>query len=411
MLASLLLPLLVLLREAQTTAANDGNTIIAKENQKTLFSKPISLKPGHVFRDHIDIEFPPGIIGITAFGADLVHHGGERDGQPVPLSHTYLHHWTVQQRHKHNSGFCWEVTPAPLTLEYLLGVGSESRRTTADFPPPYALVVDDRDTWWVDLHAIDLRNTVDSLACRECLCTEFPPRSDLPEDYIGGLDCCVGDSTPCRVTNETGAVMDYKLRYNVTWVEGKELEERTPVEMFVMDVTGVFDRKNESHCFIEYDVPHPPSAYRHDGSNPLPPVSFGEILGVNNSSNSSIEYDDDYFTLKSTFSFDHSGRVVLAIPHLHSGANFAEVRRKATGELVCRGDALYGQGSTPGDEKGFVVEITTCREGWSVTRDEEFSFSVQYNTTGGLDEGYSPVAHTGVMGYMWMALTFDDVKR
>jgi len=78
----------------------------------------------------------------------------------------------VQQRINHNSGFCdYEAKrTGNLKLSYLFGVGSESRGTPIAFESPYGLIVNDSDKWAVDLHAIDLRDTIDPLGCRECLC-------------------------------------------------------------------------------------------------------------------------------------------------------------------------------------------------------------------------------------------------
>eukprot|EP00954_Amorphochlora_amoebiformis_P022491 1353696-Amorphochlora_amoeboformis.AAC.1 len=86
-------------------------------------------------------------------------------------------------------GFCDYRVHPDMTLSYMFGVGSESRKTAISLPFPYFIEADDaNNVWFVDLHAIDLRNTRDPLACRECLCSELGQKGT--ESYIGGLDCC-----------------------------------------------------------------------------------------------------------------------------------------------------------------------------------------------------------------------------
>eukprot|EP00466_Bigelowiella_natans_P005813 jgi/Bigna1/89912/estExt_fgenesh1_pg.C_580015 len=352
-----------------------------KEFNQIFFSPSIQLLPGQILKHPIDIDFPPGEIAITGFTADLVFDDDSEIGNPVPLTQTYLHHWTVQQRINHNSGFCdYEAKrTGNLKLSYLFGVGSESRGTPIAFESPYGLVVNDSDKWAVDLHAIDLRDTIDPLGCRECLCQEtgVKPRR---KGYIGGLACCE-DMTRCR-THSTSYTKDdivsYRLRYNVTWRE--DIENITPLYIFVMDVTGELSHTEERACMIEYDIPR----FNNTGS--------------------------EIYRRNSTFFFPQDGRIIHAVAHLHSGAMFAEASRASSGEVVCRGDAIYGTGTTVGNEEGYVVAISQCPEGWQVRKGEAFNLDVFYNTTGGLTTR-SDVSHVGVMGYMWMATARETTPK
>jgi len=343
---------------------------------KTFFSPSFSLLPGQILKHPINLTFPEGEIAITAFTADLVFDDGSESGNPVPLTQTYLHHWTVQQEVNHNAGFCdYEARYGGyLKLSYLFGVGSESRNTPIKFDSPYGLVVNDSDQWWVDLHAIDLRDTVDPLGCRECLCAEtgVVPRS---KGYIGGLTCCK-DGTRCRTKSSAaaddapGKAVSYRLRYNISWRE--DIKSVAPVSIFVMDVTGDWSHKDKHACMIEYDVPR------------------ANVTGI------------EVYVRNASFYFPYDGRVVHAVAHLHSGATHAIVRRASTGEIVCRSDAVYGNGTEAGNEKGYVVGITQCPQGWEGKKGEEFHMRVFYDTTGGLTTR-PDASHVGVMGYVWMA--------
>ena len=65
--------------------------------------------------------------------------------------------------------------------------------------------------------------------------------------------------------------------------------------------------------------------------------------------------------------------------------------------MICKSSPIYGNGSTPGDEAGFVTGMTVChhRASDKVTAGEKLIFSALYD---------SHELHTGVMGLMYLAV-------
>lgn len=70
----------------------------------------------------------------------------------VPLNEVYLHHWIFLDKNKPNDGIC------PGYLQYIFGVGAETRDTPYDWPQYkgdiYGWFVDDTHFWSANIHAL-----------------------------------------------------------------------------------------------------------------------------------------------------------------------------------------------------------------------------------------------------------------
>ena len=201
------------------TAAAAGTT--CNPVKTASFRSPIlTAKPGEVNNKYFVGEAPKGHIGIVNFVADLVYDNGEK----VPLSDVYLHHWVMMEvlvpkkhseRHLHHmlkhlkkrtarNGMMMHhthnfhaesiagyeaVTGNRKFLNYFgdnlrrstkilnfFGKGGETRKTVSALPAPYAVesgnpnVVTEGfvNAWVLNVHGLDARGAVDGMGCSEC---------------------------------------------------------------------------------------------------------------------------------------------------------------------------------------------------------------------------------------------------
>lgn len=97
----------------------------------------------------------------------------------------------------------------------------------------------------LNVHVIDTRGAEDRASCTECRCDLYDVElKALPEDYKGGLKCCV-DRSRCRVrTGFHGPKRNLYLRYKVTYVDW--MDSVVPVRIYVLDVTDSWKKGDES---------------------------------------------------------------------------------------------------------------------------------------------------------------------
>ena len=108
-------------------------------HSQTYRSPPMPLQPGEVVFTNprrTPLNMPTGNIAITSFHAEVV----DEEGTSTPLSEVYNHHWLVFNG-KGNAGVCKGY------LDYVFGVGAESRGTTTNFPYPYGMVLSGTESW------------------------------------------------------------------------------------------------------------------------------------------------------------------------------------------------------------------------------------------------------------------------
>lgn len=366
------------------------------------------LGPGQVQNKiYLSIDFPKGHIALKGFDAEVVDEGGNS----IPLYETYLHHWVVERLY-HKMPLTEEQTKAQTmrlhssnyiiagndgicqnhTLSQIFGLGSETRHTSTFIPDPYGIVVGDpkqipegyEEDWMLNVHAIDTRGVVNSLGCTECRCNLYNVTKDeysrpLRENYIGGLNCCY-EGTQCQLKEGfQGENRTLYLKYTVHWMNWDE--SIVPVRTYILDVTDTGERSNGSSrgvgCQVEYDVA-PCSA----GSPPSECID----------------------TREAHMAIPRGGDVIYAVAHQHTGG-LGSVLYGQDGREICSSLPLYGQGSEPGNETGYVVGMSTCYP-------EPGSVKI-YNETLKLQAKYSSeIRHTGVMNlfYLLIADSVHDVS-
>lgn len=159
---------------------------------KTYYSPSVTMAPGEIImQDDIRVPFVDEPAAIVNIASDLV----DQNGDSVPLSQAYMHHWLLEGDSDRNSipGF---------------GAGSEYRGLPEGFKKPFGLMVGGDEEWDATLHLLDLRLTppnmhLPSLECRRRIsCSEGPclqeqvasmpaeAIGDMYANYPGGLFCC-----------------------------------------------------------------------------------------------------------------------------------------------------------------------------------------------------------------------------
>eukprot|EP00162_Nutomonas_longa_P012619 comp21175_c0_seq1/m.44970 comp21175_c0_seq1/g.44970 ORF comp21175_c0_seq1/g.44970 comp21175_c0_seq1/m.44970 type:complete len:454 (+) comp21175_c0_seq1:2-1363(+) len=285
--------------EAPPQDYSHGDTLSA-----TYRSPPIRLADGEVvFTDPntTPIKVPAGPFAIKSFRAQIV----SEDGSPTPLSEVYLHHWLIFNR-QGNRGVCGGY------LNYIFGVGAESRNTLTEFPDGYAYFTTGDQAWGANIHVLRTTNVPDVKSCIECHC----------DGGGGGFQCCP-DGSFCPVGNNPQPAKTYYLEYTIEWapVTGSGLK---PVDLWVLDA---------SDCQIEYNVPQCASA---------PCVDIRTKTTV----------------------LPMELKVVYVAGHLHVGADNLTLTVQEPGAAaphdICISDTIMGSGSNAGNEKGYVVGMTIC---------------------------------------------------
>jgi len=229
----------------------------------------------------------------------------------------------------------------------------------------------------INSHAIDTRDVADRIGCAECRCDLYNITTDgdgkpLSPDYGGGLQCCP-DGSQCKLKKgSVGPKRKLYLKYTVTWVEWDS--SVVPVRVYVIDVT---DKLNISKgispkhtCQIEYDVK---------------PWSKGHVNG-------SGKYLD---VRRTKLPIPTGGYVIYGAGHLHIGGIGSTLYGQDK-RVICSSLPRYGTGNKVGNEKGYIVGMSTCYPqpgSVKITDDETLTLEIRYNNKKG---------HTGVMGLFYI---------
>ncbi|XP_024543976.1 uncharacterized protein LOC9654895 [Selaginella moellendorffii] len=390
---------IVLLWSSSPAESKDCSRI----QRKTYKSPAFSLEPGDVQDRYYELEFPKGHIGVKNFQGEVV----DELGNSVPLSEVYLHHWAVYGHYMKsserkelvrggfhhgrdhlgsssaktagNAGICQEDI-----LSQFWGLGSETRQTSYYIPGSYAIGVGNppegyEELWVLNVHAIDTRGTYDPQGCLECRCSLYNVTTKisgqpLKEGYKGGFSCCY-DGTKCAVRpGFQASKRTLYMQYTIEWVEWDECV--LPVRVYIFDITDSRKRDpvdRDVGCNIEYDVPAcDPS------SNP-----------------------DCIHQLENHLVIPKGGSFIYGVAHQHGGAMGITMHGE-DGRHLCSSIPIYGNGSAPGNEAGYVVGMSTCTpEPGTVTiaSGEKLRLSSSYS---------SAQEHTGVMGYFYLVVGDDD---
>lgn len=156
---------------------------------ETFLSPGITIRPGDVKNKLYDVEAPTGLFATVDFNAELVYENGE----PVPLSDVYLHHWILvevivptgaaklageelQETMRRSGAHAYHVGKplhrvGRLHVKEAWAKGGETRHLNSTIPAPYGIVSGGegmRTQWVLNVHGIDTRGAANRMGCTEC---------------------------------------------------------------------------------------------------------------------------------------------------------------------------------------------------------------------------------------------------
>ena len=335
----------------------------------TYYSTEWKLLPGQVvFTDPTKtvMPMPEGKVAITSIKADIV----DANHKEVALDEVYLHHWIMLDKQRPNDGVCGKKNTY---LQYVFGVGAETRNTAYDFPQfngdVYGWLTEPaRDRWTANIHVLRTVNIDPEKGglkgCIEC---------HGPNQYCkvkGGFQCCP-DKSRCP-TISTGGPSDeaksYYFRYEVTHIS-QEAANVKQAANFILDVS-------HPSCHIEYNIPSNDKGY-------------------------------DAATVTASLPFD--ARIFQMWGHIHlAGYNITLYHGKdTTAPPICTSNPTYGtQEGVPGNELGYVTAMSKCKylkEPYVIKKGEKITLEAVYNVGEEDSRTWNTGYHDGVMGLWFMA--------
>ena len=190
-------------------------------HQETYYSAPITLEAGHmVFTDSgkTPLKMPSGEYAITYFIGDIVFADTH---QPAPLSEVYDHHW-IAVSSNHRNQFCKG------SIEYVFGIGAESRHSPVSFSPGFGYLVANGTYWGANIHLLRTEGLAGDnpyRAAKECIeCYYSPGKGEgCTPAYNGTFRCCgefnnaTAAKSSCAVGPNPPAARDYQLRYTFNY--------------------------------------------------------------------------------------------------------------------------------------------------------------------------------------------------
>ena len=169
-------------------------------SQRTFYSDPIELKAGHmVFTNprETKLKMPTGRYMLTYFIGDIVDADTK---QPVPLSQLYDHHW-IAKASTHENKLCHGGASGKTKIEYVFGIGAESRNSPVSFPPGYGYEVTAGTEWGANIHLLRTEGLAGAnpykaaKECNECYWALGKGAQCTPAKN-GTFDCCGERDTP-----------------------------------------------------------------------------------------------------------------------------------------------------------------------------------------------------------------------
>jgi len=390
------------------------------------------------------------VMAVSGFEVDMVRIAADGTESKVPLYDHYVHHYILRigRRPSMESLFdaaakdrasaqmltgCHAMTGADLhafdarlggqAAVFGSGAGAEYRGTPNSLEAPFRRLLHRPEGWAPVLHIINTNRPVAGQTyspLAECPCTaqrrinasagtidgqvSRPPIHCSPEfaatgnpscqlaTYTGGLRCCehgmfvIDTDKDCRDPQcSEEAVDEVRMKFTMYYEEA-QADTRGVESGACCDVTS--NRQGREN--IEYDVPPcapgtPPERCVHVAESVQPLAYFGE------------QQKRPWSPYKASDLVD----LVFATPHLHLAGISIAVEDAETNETLCEahrsdgdgaGGVAYGHGSTPGDERGYLVGLSPCSWGPATARrfrrDHPMRTRAVYNATQG---------HTGVM--------------
>jgi len=303
---------------AAAPAANDANA--NPMTYRKFRSPPISLRSGQIVNTLSNwgpLEWVEGPIAIRHFDGKIV----DSEGNFVPLTELYVHHWVIYKMDQDRQVFFPNGGLCP-NLPNIFGIGAELFYTVYDYPAPYAIVSTGDEVWTANMHLIRTTNVPDVQSCIECHC----PTSRPPADPFGGIICCPDRAMCWGMENSTlQDFKDYYLEYTIGYVN--VTKDVIPLTVFSLDVTA----QQTTDCRTEYQVPAQQPGQFHVLE------TFADIPN-----NWSITYFEGHL---------HIGGVNLTATLVRNGRELGP---------ICTAHPIYGTGSGPGNESGYIVGIPPC---------------------------------------------------
>jgi len=241
-----------------------------------------------------------------------------------------------------------------------------------NYPEPYGVVFDGTEQWTVNLHFIrtDTVPQSDVQNCIECHCPD-----GTPEHPHGALECCPDQTFCWGMQNTTDDPKKYYLNYTIGYVNIVDNNNNNntiiPLINYSFDVLAT---KNYD-CYIEYDV------------------------SINDVDNGTTDY-----IVQNSSTIPQDMNVIFIESHQHVGGINYTVEHYRNGERIgtlCEALPKYGNGTTVGNENGYVVSIPPCtfNPPYQLLRDDVITITSIYNGTHIPGGAYY---HEGVMGLLML---------
>jgi len=263
------------------------------------------------------------------------------------------------------------------------GSGAEERHTLHSYPAPYALEAGEINSLMPFMHLINTRGSVTPgegySKMAECICSsdrvfdikngtidgkrpniafscnlellaQKNPSCSL-ETYEHGFRCCEDKwyvSEPAERAQHKDSTANFGMKFTF-YYEPATPETVTLRAPGCCDVTG-----NISHTGqIEYDIPQ-----CKEGEECIHKAVTYQYIDLPHKGGGSGPFGPGR-----EFHDGEEIDIVYAAGHLHLGAEGAlgiSLYKDATDELLCKSTPVFGEGTEPGNEKGYVVGMTPC---------------------------------------------------
>eukprot|EP00005_Dracoamoeba_jomungandri_P000086 CAMPEP_0174251646 /NCGR_PEP_ID=MMETSP0439-20130205/1393_1 /TAXON_ID=0 /ORGANISM="Stereomyxa ramosa, Strain Chinc5" /LENGTH=567 /DNA_ID=CAMNT_0015332007 /DNA_START=11 /DNA_END=1714 /DNA_ORIENTATION=- len=340
-----------------------GVSVFAADIQYKTFRSPgVKLRSGQVANtpgNFGPLDWINEPIAIKHFSAKAV----DADGNDVPLSELYVHHWLIYNNNEEtqNKGLC-------VNLPNIWGIGAELVHTQYDYPDPYAIVTEGNEVWTTNLHFIRTTNVPDVQMCIECHCAD----ANLPTEPHGSIDCCPDRSMCWGMENSTiEDSKEYFLQYTIGYVP--ITDDIIPLTVYSMDATATVTYD----CQIEHQIPA---------------LKPNEVSVLESFSTAPVDWGIVFFEVH-----QHIGGLNYTAEHYRDGKNLG---------TICSVSPTYGSGGlyNPGNETGYVVGIPTCifPKPYEVKAGDQLKFTSVYGPR--TIAGGHPW-HEGVMSLVFIAAT------
>lgn len=345
--------------------------------QATYYSAPITLEAGHMVftdSDKTRLKMPEGEYAITYFIGDIVFADTH---QPVPLSEVYDHHW-IAVSSNHRNQLCKNTD-----IEYVFGIGAESRHSPVSFSPGFGYHVANGTYWGANIHLLRTEGLAGdnpyraAKECNECYYSPGKGEGCTPA-YNGTFRCCgefhnvTAAKSSCAVGPNPPAARDYQLRYtfNYTRAVGR-----------------------------------------------VRPVYVGTLAAPNCAVFYAVQRNETQPTKRASLSITVPARMTLlfAVGHLHTGG--LNISLSLNGQAVCTSFPTYGtELGVAGNEKGYLVHMSHCIDGSTgvleLRKGDQIAIDGHY-FVGPHDPRllYSDGTHLNVMSYLYVGYYRPDESK